>query len=481
MLACAWSVQHQISEGRIPADCLSLFVPSNIAPTQITSHLEAFESLDRTCLWTVIEPLCADRYERMGRLADLAKRLIVSAASPADVVFVPHVWRVVRTGQSATVQPTENYVLFRTIADLLGSARFACTMYIGRTAQCYVFDRGGQAVLALWDDHAPSQGRPFTVYLGSEAKHVDLWGNELPIELAHRREPSEAASAGAYPPSRIALAGGDSSYSSRPETLFAQRRSEGARNKRHERPATRTEDQCVDSAGDGAGMGLALAPRRVYIGRVPTLITGAPTWLMRLRSSFVLDPARIEAHAGVHPVRIRFANRAAEPISGTVRLLAPDGWDVRPARFDFAVAPGQSFDRTLSLRFPYNEATGAKSLTAGVVVGAGRQYHLVVPVPFTLGLGDISVHSLAQVDGERVIIRQSVSNRSNRSASFEGFVRAPPWPPQRRLIANLRPAETVVKEYVLEQAGRLAGREVRVGLKEIGGAGRLLNQVVLVP
>jgi len=504
-LVCPWPVQHALAGGRLPAERLSLRIPPQIAPERIPDHLRAFKSLEGVRLWAVIEPLDPQRYERLSCLADTAKRLVLTAASPVDVIFLRGLWRHLDTPEGPTIEPTENALVFRTVVDLLGSARFVGRMYVGRTAKCYIFDRNGQAVLVMWDDQADPQGTRCELYLGPQAKQFDLWGNELPSELVEtgrslRELRTEAAPFRRIPPpdertvastSRPAALysvgpGTDElaavASTSRPAALYSlyrpiawtpSRRTKQVRTPRH--------DTYVAQAAREIRIDPRVQRHRLRIGPLPSFVTGTPTWLMRLRASFALVPAHVEGRLDVHTTELRFVNHAGQSISGSACLIPPTGWQVKPNRLAFTLSPGQQLRQTLWMRFPYNEAAGAKTLTVAVAFEADRRYQLIVPVPFTLGLAEIAVRTLAQVDGDRVIIRQSVSNRSGRTVSFEGFVRAPPWPAQHRLIARLKPAETVVKEYVLEHAAELAGRRVRVGLRELGPDGRIFNQFVEIP
>jgi hypothetical protein len=194
-------------------------------------------------------------------------------------------------------------------------------------------------------------------------------------------------------------------------------------------------------------------------------------------ATFHIDPELVPASLEVHEMRLRFQNLTEEMLAGTLRLIPPPGWEVRPQSMHFALSAGEAFEGWIGLRLGYNEVAGPKAMEAVFELEGRRTARVRAEAPFRLGLADVEVASLAQVDGSSVIIRQMVTNRSGQAISFRGFVQAAGMPRQERLIARLAPDQTVVKEYVLRPADPLIGQPVRVGLKEIGG-GRWLNQVV---
>ena len=87
-----------------------------------------------------------------------------------------------------------------------------------------------------------------------------------------------------------------------------------------------------------------------------------PGWdvLAQLRASVALDRPLIESSFMPHTRRIRFMNPYRQTMSGILKLKAPQGWTISPATFNFNVNPSETFDREVTLEFPYNSFAGAK-------------------------------------------------------------------------------------------------------------------------
>ena len=213
--------------------------------------------------------------------------------------------------------------------------------------------------------------------------------------------------------------------------------------------------------------------------RRPQLIFPVPSWAVMPQASFALSPDRIVASIRRHPASVSFINPFAQPVSGTLRLMPPPGWEVRPLRAKFTLQPGQVFEQPIEMRFPTSENAGPKVLTGRFTLDADRTYEFEAKAHFDLALKDIDVRLVSQVIDRRLIIRQTVTNRTAEAVSFRSFVLAPDRPQQQRLISELQPGRSVIKEFVFDNVGELLGRKARVGLKEVGGR-RVWNGVVEV-
>jgi len=145
------------------AEYISVHVPGSMPPHSIEAHLRSFTASTKRDTWAVIEPPAQNRYLREPRLADVAKRLIFARWSGAHTVFTPPLWRARERVGGRIIEPTEDYLVFRTVADVVGRGRPAGSIYLGPTVRCRIFDRGGPATLAIWDDAPPPDGRTLLI------------------------------------------------------------------------------------------------------------------------------------------------------------------------------------------------------------------------------------------------------------------------------------------------------------------------------
>jgi len=406
LMAIPWPIRHQLRKDAVQADYVSLYVPNTVRPEGFASCIRAFRKARPKDLWAVVQPLEAGRYERIGRLADLTKRLAEAHASGVDVVYLPRPWDAVRRPAGPRIEPCEEYIVFRTVVELLSRSRPVGELYLGPGVHVRTFDRDGVGMLVAWDDRAGPEGRTHVAYLGAAPEQVDMWGRARPLERF------------------------------------------------------------------GKGHKIHLLP-------TPTFVRGAEVWPLKMRASFALDPPAIESSHRLHEHVIRFVNPQGTPISGVLRLKPPPDWEVRPLRIRFSLAPGQEFRTRVTLRFPSNEVAGPKLMTGIFTVDADQTYELTALAPFELGLKDLEVRSFARIDRNNVIVQQTITNRSGERVDVEGYVLAPGRARQSGVFRRLEPGQTMVRKYVLDNARRLQGRGIRVGLREIRGP-RMLNEVLVI-
>jgi len=405
-MAIPWSVSHQLRKDAVQADFVSLYVPNTVRPEGLASCIGIFRKARPKDLWAVVQPLEAGRYERMGRLSDLTKRLVEAHASGVDVVYLPSPWEPVQRPVGPGIEPCEEYIVFRTAVELLSRSRPVGELYLGPGVHVRTFDRDGVGILVAWDDRAGHEGRIHATYLGAAPEQVDMWGRARPLERL------------------------------------------GSRHK-------------------------------IRLLSTPTFVRGAEVWPLKMRASFALDPPMIESSHRLHEHVIRFVNPRGTSISGVLRLKPPRGWEVRPLRIRFSLTPGQASRTRVTVRFPSNEVGGHKLMTGVFTVDADQTYELTALAPFELGLKDLEVRSFARVDRGNVIVRQTITNHGGERIDVEGYVLAPGRARQSGVFRSLDPGQTMVRKYVLDNARRLRGRGIRVGLREIHGP-RMLNEVLVV-
>lgn len=171
-------------DAKLPADNLSLTIANDVQPEWIHEHMGAYRSLGYRSLDVFLDPLPPDRYDPTAVLADLVKRVVCTLRGGADRVFLPQPWAARTTVDGVTTEPTREFVAFRTAADLLAEARLASVLHLHPDVTCYAFDSGQDAVLVLWDDTAPPEGRTHVLQLGAADRQIDLWGRATPLERA---------------------------------------------------------------------------------------------------------------------------------------------------------------------------------------------------------------------------------------------------------------------------------------------------------
>lgn len=213
---------------------------------------------------------------------------------------------------------------------------------------------------------------------------------------------------------------------------------------------------------------------------MPQILAGVDAELCLFRAAARLDRPLLESKFEPHTRKLVLTNTFEEPISGTVKLDAPEGWMVLPRVLNFSAAPGATVEREITLEFPYNYPAGDLQLMAKFSLPGMSTPDFEVPVPMRLGLSDIGTRTLGLRDGDFVVVQQMITNYSDKVANYLSFAVVKGQPRQERLVTDLPPGQTVMKRYRFASKSTDGPVEVRVGLKEIEGT-RILNDSVRVP
>jgi hypothetical protein len=217
----------------------------------------------------------------------------------------------------------------------------------------------------------------------------------------------------------------------------------------------------------------------VAIGSMPIFLVDIDGPQAQLRASVAIDRPAIESSFKPHTRRVRFTNTYSQALSGALHLKAPTGWTINPPTFNFALNPGETFERDLTLQFPYNSVAGAKTLDCEFYLEGQNNSQFTVPLALRLGLSDVGMQTIAMRDGADVFVQQTITNYGDAPISYNAFAIYPRRARQERLITGLAPGATTIRRYRFENATRTDGAKVRVGLKEMSGT-RILNDEVPV-
>lgn len=219
---------------------------------------------------------------------------------------------------------------------------------------------------------------------------------------------------------------------------------------------------------------------QLVVGPEPKFLIGVDAELAQLRASVIIDNPMLESDFKPHTRNLLFQNKSSKPIAGTVKLVPPSGWAINPPSFAFSLNPGEKFNRTIEIQFPYNSVAGTKTIEARFVTQDQGQQKFTVPLTVKLGLGEIGIQSLAARDGPDVVLQQIINNYSDKTVDYTAFAVLPGCPRQERLVANLGPGRSIVKKYRFKNVAKGEAPSLRSGVKELEGT-KILNDEVPVP
>jgi hypothetical protein len=421
-VGAAWparrSVAPLLEDGPVAA---ALRVPADVLPRQLPLYVADARGSEAMALSLDLELLSSPTHGRLARISDLAKRVTFALATGTAGVTVP--LPVAVDPEQGTFEPREELLVIRTLATHLAGQRYAGRVPAGEVGQgvaAHLFaDEEGRGTLVIW-----SRAEAGELTTDANAQNVSLRMN-----LGRDAQ-------------QIDLWGN----------------------------ATRLE-QSSDARRDGA----ALIP----VGPIPTLVTGVDAAMTRLRQTVRLDSAMIESSFEPHGRRLLMTNTFPHAIAGTIRLRAPEGWDVTLTDPAFSLGAGESLARPVELRIPYNSDAGEHRIDAEIRLRGGPDLRVIrVPIVVRVGLTDIGLRTVARRNGNDLLVEQTVTNYGDRPANYNAFVVVPGNARQERLILELGPGQTTIKRYRFRNASDLEpGTHLRSGLRELEGT-RILNDRV---
>jgi hypothetical protein len=413
-LAMPWPAWYEL-DGRLPAT-VALSVSPSVLPHQLPLYIQDIKGQEGHNLSLSLQPLDRRQYGRDVQIRDFAQRVVYALAAGAQRIDLPLPFVARRAGgategpqEDLEKRPQELFMIVRTLITTLGGATFKGKVPIAEGVEAFLFDRGGQGVLVLWDRGTTQDVKQLAINLGDRPVRVDLWGNTTPL-LA----PDGGRSAGNTP---------------------------------------------------------------LSLGPMPVMLVDIDGYLAMLRASVAIDRPLIESSFQTHTRRLRFTNPYKVAISGSVKLKGPTGWVINPPTHTFSLNPGETFDRELTIEFPYNSYAGARTIHAEFAVQADKLSSFSVPITLQLGLSDVGMQTLALRDGNDVIVQQAIQNYGDKTIDYSAFAIFPGQARQERLATNLGPGRTTLKRYRFTDVKIAPGMKLRVGVKELNGS-RILNDEV---
>ncbi len=215
------------------------------------------------------------------------------------------------------------------------------------------------------------------------------------------------------------------------------------------------------------------------VGPMPIFLLDIDGRLAQLRASVAIDRPLIESSFMSHTRVIRFTNPYSHAISGTLKFKTPAGWSLTPPTVSFSANPGETFQRELTIEFPYNSYAGPKTIEAQFSLQTDRLASMVVPITLTLGLSDVGMQTMAIHDGKDVLVQQIITNYGDKKIDYMAFAIFPNQARQERLVTNLEPGRMTIKIYRFPNAQINRFTKVRTGIKELNGT-RILNEEVQI-
>lgn len=220
--------------------------------------------------------------------------------------------------------------------------------------------------------------------------------------------------------------------------------------------------------------------RTVRLSPLPVVVFDVPAWLADLQTAFNLTPKQVEAGAGTAELLLSAKYEGNRSIAAHAALTFPPGWVVFPREFDVHLFPFRPAQFPMSAQIPSGEAAGSKSIRLTVKL-IDEACEFEVPLVIEIALSDLDVSGTAVVQGDKLLLRQVVTNRSTTALGFRAAAAVPGRERQHRPLTDLLPGETQTVEYRFPGGRDLIGRRVRLSLNETNDGPRTHVLELTVP
>jgi hypothetical protein len=234
----------------------------------------------------------------------------------------------------------------------------------------------------------------------------------------------------------------------------------------------------VDLQGRRQALAVADGVCTVQVGTQPILLDTIDSRLAELRASFRFGAQTLPAGKGIVNTTVQLKNPYDEALSGTLRIRVPKDWALDPASMTVEVPPGQTLERAITIRYPYAEYAGVKTIQAQLVNARDQSAPVDLTTHLEITSDQVQVQSFAfLMPGGELSLQQMITNTSTRPLNAQAFVLLPGMPRQQRFVLDLQPNQTVIKRFTFAGAAKLKGQTATVGLRLTNGQ-TLLTQAV---
>lgn len=219
----------------------------------------------------------------------------------------------------------------------------------------------------------------------------------------------------------------------------------------------------------------------IEVTRLPKFVIGLNGAIARMGLGAKLAKTEIPSVFEIaHGNNIELQNTFGQGIGGTVRIIAPEGWQVMPDRIDFKLAIGEKARRPFQILLPFDANSGSTTLRIDFEVAADKPYRFSTYREVNVGDKDIDLELNTRLgDDGNLVVEQRMLNRDNKPIDFKCLLYAPGRRQQRMQVFQLTNGWDT-KTYTYLDGEELLGEELLLKVEEQGGMRRVFNHRITV-
>ncbi|MEM9345180.1 MAG: hypothetical protein AAGB26_01055 [Planctomycetota bacterium] len=244
----------------------------------------------------------------------------------------------------------------------------------------------------------------------------------------------------------------------------------------------------VDPFGNVTPLETTDGKQTLSVGQTPTIIRNIDPRLALFRAGFVLDDPFVQSLQIAHRRTLKVHNPWPRTLNGPFTFMGPDKWTVQPQRKHLSIAPGDTAEVPIAMRFPIHENGGYKALTADFVFNVGDDYNVTLTTPMELGLEGVSFDAAVIAEPGKTpgtidaIVTLTITNTADRRQSLNIFAGLAGHARRELIIPGIAPGEFVSRRIRFRDVGDQIGKfPLRCGVRESNGPAVLNKTIDLLP
>lgn len=158
----------------------SILVPELVPARDVPRALERYAS-STTPAWVKLDTR-EDTRGPAARRTDVARRFVLAKAVGVSRVYVDAPVRRIAQAGATLWEPTEEYLVLRTLMRHLAGKRLVASMSPEPDTTALVFRGTDSCCMVIWSWCESDGGQPVYLYLGPSPQAIDLLGRPVPIE-----------------------------------------------------------------------------------------------------------------------------------------------------------------------------------------------------------------------------------------------------------------------------------------------------------
>ena len=168
-------------------DVVSIHIDPQIPTSGMLHMLDFLTDPTPNDRWLQLDPPADPYMSRDARLAEFAQRLILCKALSPQRLYAPAPFEVADESGAPHWRPTDDYIPWRTLFTFLSGKTAAAILHPAEGVRAIAFDGAGGSCLFVWTETEPAYAQSVELYLGDDARLIDLWGDSVEITPAGGR------------------------------------------------------------------------------------------------------------------------------------------------------------------------------------------------------------------------------------------------------------------------------------------------------